>query len=296
MTDRLAPRPVAGRGEELGSVPLMGRGEEIETVPGVAPAEALSSGISWPAVLAGAVVAAALWFSLMTLGAGMGLSAVSPWPTGASARQLGGGAILWIMIVQLVSCSLGGYLAGRLRSRWARVHVHELHFRDTAHGFLVWAVGLVISVAFLSAIGVSIAKEAAPAAAEGANDYYADSLFRTDHPVAASDDQAVRKEASAILAVALSQPEISGPDRGYLASMVSARTGLDRAQAEARVNDTVAAARQAADATRKALAHSLYWLFAALLLGAFCGSVAATIGGRQRDRVVIVGLKPAEGI
>ncbi len=284
MTDRFPPVAVAARGEE------------VESVPAAATAEAYGSGISWPAILAGAAVAAALWFSLMALGAGMGLSAVSPWPSAATARDVTPMAIVWIMIVQAISCSLGGYLAGRLRSRWARVHPHELHFRDTAHGFLVWAVGLVISVAFLSSIGVSIAKEAAPAAAQGANDYYADSLFRTDHPVAAPDDQAARKEASAILAVALRQPDISAPDRGYLADMVSARTGLDHAQAENRVAQTVTAARQAADATRKALAHSLYWLFAALLLGAFCGSFAATVGGRQRDNVVIVGLKPAGGI
>jgi hypothetical protein len=287
MTEKFIATPVPAREERF---------DRIESAERADPIEAYSSGLSWPAILAGAVVAAALWFSLMALGAGMGLSAVSPWPTGGSAREVAPVAILWIMVVQAISCSLGGYLAGRLRSRWARVHAHELHFRDTAHGFLVWAVGLVISVVFLSSIGVSIAKEAAPAAAQGANDYYADTLFRTDHPVAGNDDQAARKEASAILALALRQPDISPQDRGYLADMVSARTGMDRARAEARVNETVAAARQAADAARKALAHSLYWLFAALLLGAFCGSFAATIGGRQRDKVAVVGLKPAEGV
>lgn len=272
----------------------------VPAAPRVEPFDTTSAGLSWPAILAGAFVAAAMWFSLMALGAGMGLSSVSPWPlSGASAREVVPGAVIWIMIVQALSCTLGGYLAGRLRNRWASVHTHEVHFRDTAHGFLVWAVGLVMSVVFLSSMGVTIAKEATTAAAEGGNDYYVDSLFRADHPVVAGqgipvkneDAQEAKKEAAAILAKALGRTEIAPQDRGYLADMVAAHTGLDRARAEARVNDTVATARQAMDTARKALAHSLYWLFAALLLGAFCGSFAATIGGRQRDNVVYVGSK-----
>jgi hypothetical protein len=273
----------------------------VATTPRVDSFDSTSAGLSWPAILAGAFVAAAMWFSLMALGAGMGLSSVSPWPlSGASARQVAPGAIIWIMIVQALSCSLGGYLAGRLRNRWASIHGHEVHFRDTAHGFLVWAVGLVMSVAFLSSMGVTMAKDATMAAAEGGNDYFVDSLFRAEHstatapdsPVRSEDRQAAKKEAAAIAAKALGRTEIAPQDKGYLADLVAANTGLDRARAEARVNDTVAAARQAMDTARKAVAHSLYWLFAALLLGAFCGSFAATIGGRKRDNVVYVGVSP----
>jgi hypothetical protein len=279
--------------ESVVAIPAAGRAESPATWRAEA-AEVSSSGLSWPAILAGASAAAAAWFTLLALGAGMGLSSVSPWPvSGASAPRVGLGAVLWLMLVQLLSCSLGGYLAGRLRSRWATVHAHEVHFRDTAHGFLAWAVGLIISVVFLTSIGVSIAKDAPAVAAEGANTYYVDSLFRADHPIAASDDQLVRKEAGVILANALSRAEIVPQDRSYLAELVAARTGLDRAHAEARVNETLTAARQAVDTGRKAVAHSLYWLVASLLLGAFCGSLAATVGGRQRDNVVIVGLKPA---
>jgi len=279
--------------ESVVAIPATGRAELPATWRAEA-AEVSGSGLSWPAILAGAFAAAAAWFTLLALGAGMGLSSVSPWPvSGASAPRVGLGAILWLMLVQLLSCSLGGYLAGRLRSRWATVHAHEVHFRDTAHGFLAWAVGLIISVVFLTSIGVSIAKDAPAVAAEGANTYYVDSLFRADHPIAASDDQLVRKEAGVILANALSRAEIVPQDRSYLADLVAARTGLDRAHAEARVNETLTAARQAVDTGRKAVAHSLYWLVASLLLGAFCGSLAATVGGRQRDNVVIVGSKPA---
>ena len=74
-------------------------------------------------------------------------------------------------------------------------------------------------------------------------------------------------------------------DRNYLASLVASRTGMTQAEAERRVTDTLTAYRQATDEARKAVAHSLYWLFVALLIGAFCASYAATIGGKQRDRV-----------
>src|SRR4029077_1470851 len=107
MTENVVAIPPAGRAES----PAPWRAEA---------AEVSGSGLSWPAILAGAFAAAAAWFTLLALGAGMGLSSVSPWPvSGASAPQVGFGAILWLMLIQLLSCSLGGYLAGRLRSRWA---------------------------------------------------------------------------------------------------------------------------------------------------------------------------------
>jgi hypothetical protein len=244
------------------------------------------SGVSWASVLAGASVAAALSFSLMILGAGIGLSTVSPWPTsGLTASRLAPGALAWIALVQALSCALGGYLAGRLRTKWVSTHTHEVFFRDTAHGFLVWAVGLVISVFFLSSLVLSISKDAANGSHEGRGAYYVDSLFRADHPVTDGNDAAVRAEAKEIMAMALLQPGLRPEDKSYLASMVAARTGLTRAEAQARVDATVNAYREAADTARKAVAHSLYWLFAALLIGAFCGSFSATIGGRRRDYV-----------
>ena len=74
----------------------------------------------------------------------------------------------------------------------------------------------------------------------------------------------------------------------YLVQLVTARTGLQQADAENRVSNVFAEAREAADAARKAAAHFLLWLFIALLIGAFCASYAATIGGRQRDNVRVV--------
>lgn len=132
-------------------------------VPQAGPAlENFSSGVSWSAVIAGGFATAALTTLLMALGAGMGLSSMSPWPSaGVSVHRVAAGAIVWIVLVQLLSCALGGYLAGRLRSRWVAVHGHEVYFRDTAHGLLVWAVSLVLGVAFLSTLATSITKDLA---------------------------------------------------------------------------------------------------------------------------------------
>ena len=258
------------------------------------PVEATSSGVSWAAVVAGAFVAAALSFSLMALGAGMGLSSVSPWPSsGSTLSRIAPAAVVWILLVQALSCALGGYLAGRLRTKWVAVHTHEVYFRDTAHGFLVWAVGLVISAIFLSSMATSIGKEGLSNPATGPHDYYVDSLFRSTQPALGAGDAEARREASTILAAALALPDMAPGDRGRLVDLVVARTGLDRSQAESRVTDVVSRDRQAIDSLRKTTANSLYWLFAALLLGAFCGSFAATLGGKQRDRDMNAVPRPA---
>jgi hypothetical protein len=225
----------------------------------------------------------------------MSLSSISLWPrSGLSASRAAPLALIWVILVQAISCAMGGYLAGRLRTRWATLHTHEVYFRDTAHGFLVWAVGLVISVAFLSSVALSIAKEG-PVRTEGLDDYYVNLLFRTAHPAVETTDASLRAEAKEVLAMAVLEPTIRPRDKTYLADMVAARTGLARPQAETRVDETVSDYRHAVDAARKAVAHSLYWLFAALLVGAFCGSFSATIGGRRRDHVLPANstMKPA---
>ncbi len=70
--------------------------------------------------------------------------------SGASASSVGRGAILWLIMVQVIASVMGGYLAGRLRTKWVNVHTDEVYFRDTAHGFLVWAVSLVLTTGFSS--------------------------------------------------------------------------------------------------------------------------------------------------
>src|ERR1022692_2592690 len=119
--------------------------------------EAYSSGVSWAAVIAGAFVAAALSLILLALGTGLGLSSVPPRSNvGAPASTIGRAAIFWLIIIQIIASAMGGYLAGRLRTKWATIHTDEVYFRDTAHGFLVWAVGLVITASFLASAATSI--------------------------------------------------------------------------------------------------------------------------------------------
>jgi hypothetical protein len=246
------------------------------------------SAVSWAAVAAGAFVTGALSLTLMTLGTGIGLSSVSPWPTvGLSASRLGPLAVIWIILVQILSSAMGGYLAGRLRTKWVAVHSHEVYFRDTAHGFLAWAVGLVLTVLFLSPSAIAVTKNQGNAFGDAvhAGEYYVDSLFRTAHPDRSRNDAPMRAEVGLIVANALRQQGMLPQDRAYITELVSTSTGLNKAEAQRRVDDTVAEARYAADSARKSLAHSFYWLFVALLFGAFSASYAATIGGRQRDNV-----------
>jgi hypothetical protein len=266
--------------------------------------EANSSGVSWAAVIGGAFVAATLSLILLALGTGIGFSAVSPWTNaGASASTIGGGAIVWLILMQIISASMGGYLAGRLRTKWSNIHTDEVYFRDTAHGFLAWAVALVITAAFLASAATSMLGVSASSGSGGAgmatsaqpgtrdvdpNGYFIDTLFRSDSPNLDSNSASVRGEVGRIFANALRQGEIPAKDKGYLTQLIVARTGLNQADAQNRVSEVFAAAQQAADVARKTVAHSLLWAFLALLIGAFCASLAATIGGRQRDHVVVV--------
>jgi hypothetical protein len=126
--------------------------ERVERMEG---RELAASGVSWGAILAGAVGASALSLILLLLGSGLGLSSVSPWSSqGASATTFGVATILWISFTQIAASGMGGYLAGRLRTKWAGLHTDEVYFRDTAHGFMAWAVATLATAALLgSAIG-----------------------------------------------------------------------------------------------------------------------------------------------
>jgi hypothetical protein len=119
--------------------------------------EASASAVSWGAIIGGAVAAAAITILLVTLGAGIGLSSVSPWsaanPTATTFTLL---TAVWLIIVQWLSSGLGGYLAGRLRTKWTGVHTHEVFFRDTAHGFFAWALASVL-VAMVATSAISSA-------------------------------------------------------------------------------------------------------------------------------------------
>jgi hypothetical protein len=264
--------------------------------------EAYSSGVSWAAVTAGAFVSAALSLILLALGAGLGLSSVSPWSNvAASASSISTAAIVWLIVMQIISSSMGGYLAGRLRTKWASIHTDEVYFRDTAHGFLSWAVALVVMAAFLTSAATYMVGAAAAAGGTGtatgvqadgrefdSNGYFVDALFRSDSAKPDSNGASVRGEVGRILAQSLRGGSVPAADKNYVAQLVATRTELSQTDAEKRVSDVFAAAQQAADTARKMITHALLWVFLALLIGAFFASFAATIGGRQRDHVVMV--------
>jgi len=258
--------------------------------------EAHSSGVSWGAVIGGAFVAAAFYLILLALGAGLGLSALSPWSNvGVPASAVGSAAIIWLIFIEVIASALGGYLTGRLRTKWTLVHTDEVYFRDTANGFLAWAVALVISVALLASAGASMVGKSAELRSQAFNNtattsldpnaYFVDTLFRSDRAGSVNNDVAARTEASRIFDHALLQDQIPASDQGYLVRMVAAQTGVTQQEAEQRVSTVVAEAREAEDTARKVTAHLLLWFFLALLMGAFSASYAATIGGRQRDHV-----------
>ncbi|HVA12914.1 MAG TPA: hypothetical protein VNF99_06675 [Stellaceae bacterium] len=331
----------------------------FNTVPpraiGALPAEdAAVSAVSWAAVFAGALGAVAISVILIELGLGLGLSSVSAWTnTGASIATLGVMGGVWLIVVQWIASGIGGYLAGRLRTKWVGVHTDEVFFRDTAHGFLAWSVATLFGVLIVAAsassllsAGGRVAGAAVSGAAQGAaldaaagsrqgaaaqpmnaasDPYYVDMMFRPATPAApdraaagagAAPATAVpsatgtaatpnagspamarngnagngNAEAVRIFARDLPSGALAPEDRSYLAQTIAARTGISQAEAEKRVDATVAQiksdeakAQQAAEKARKAAASGSIIGALAMVVGAFIASVAAAIGGRLRD-------------
>lgn len=119
--------------------------------------ESAGSAVSWPAVIAGSATAIATWLTLFTLGAGLGLAQAAGWPDGQPTPNEFRIAVgLWLISTHWLSFALGGYVAGRMRVRWASVHGDEVFFRDTAHGLLTWATATVL-VAGVAVVAAAIA-------------------------------------------------------------------------------------------------------------------------------------------
>jgi hypothetical protein len=258
--------------------------------------EPSTSGVSWAAVLAGAIASGALTLVLLSLGTGLGLSVVSPWGnSGVSATTFKIGTGLYFVVMAMISSAIGGYLAGRLRTKWVGVHTDEVYFRDTAHGFLAWAFASVIGAVLLASPASSLiggatsgATQAATNAAQtsGPMDGYVDTLLRSDNPpVQASANPAdSRGEMVRLFTTSFRNGNDLNPaDRAYVAKVVSARTGLGPADAEKRVAEVTAQVKSDLDKARKAAAQLALWLTASLFIGAFCAALAAIEGGGLRD-------------
>jgi hypothetical protein len=292
---------------------------EVAAVPADGQ-ESSSSAIAWGPIVAGAFAAATLTFILMLFGSGIGLTMVSPW-SGESAglAAIAVSTAVWLVVVQWLSAGVGGYLTGRLRTKWVGVRTDETFFRDTAHGFLAWAVATLLVVFVLGSAlsaavgtGVQAASTVASGAAQGASagaaanaggasgasdmsGYFVDSLLRPADPArlaapGAEGNAEAAAQATRILAASAAAGQMSDEDKTYLSQLVAARTGLSEADATARVDAVLAKAEEAkvkaqetADAARKAGATFALLGALSLVIGAFIASVAAALGGSQRD-------------
>ncbi|MDD5272524.1 MAG: hypothetical protein PHU14_07385 [Methylovulum sp.] len=233
------------------------------------PMQVQSSAVSWDAIMAGAAAAAALSLILLMLGAGLGLSSVSPWSyNGVSASAFGVSTILWLAVTQLIASGMGGYLAGRLRTKWIAVHTDEVYFRDTAHGFLAWAIASLATAALLTTVIGSIVSGGAHIGASAMGDrasvhsekghhdsgvmgYFVDTLFRKDPndpatavpetimpPIPPPKPNTVEfaAEVARIFKNAVLTGSLPPEDSRYVGQVVAQRTGLSQQSAEQRVN------------------------------------------------------------
>ena len=283
-----------------------------------------ASAISWGAIVAGATAAAVLTLILLLFGLGLGLSSISPWAFGGvNLSNIGISAILWLSFTQVVAYGMGGYLAGRLRTRWITAHSDEVYFRDTAHGFLSWAVATLATAILLTSVIGSIigtgVKSATVMTSELSNraeiknsnnlipnpitdqiDYSTSSLLRKNNNGSTVSETNIdvannaKSEIAIIFMNAIRNGDMSTSDIAYASQLVSERTGLSELEAKKRVNNTFSKlqtklrsaeqfATKAAESARKTSAYAALWLFVSLLMGAFVASYAATCGGRNRD-------------
>jgi hypothetical protein len=293
---------------------IIGRNVEVVQTGGPGMGE---SAFSWSAAFAGALAATAVAFLLISLGAGIGFLASSPYSSGPSATTLTVGGAIWILLSQTWGYAVGGYLAGRLRARWTLGSSHESNFRDGAHGFVAWALGVLMTASMVAlgsafAIGLTghVASTIAGGAAAGSGasqsgsptssadptGYYSDTLFRSRSTPAQPGQSGGataedRAEAGRILARSLRDGRLSDEERAYLGRVVAARTGMPPEEANRRVDETDRRMREeakaAADKAAKAASYTSFWAFMALLMGAAAAVVGALVGGNQRDESLL---------
>jgi hypothetical protein len=281
--------------------------------------ESSHSSVAWAAIFGGALAAAGLTLILTPLGTAFGFASVSPWHSAApAAKALTVASIIWLLVVQWLSAGLGGYLTGRLRTKWVGAHTHEVFFRDTVHGFLSWALASAIGAVML----VSFASHMGGHGMDGHNagssmeNHYSASLFRTDPSAltipATPAPQAVTPEGAAaptpatpvmqpsmqplppvspqdlaeghrVLDMSVTAGQVPDEDRAYLAQLIAARTGISQPAAQARIDDAMNREKADLDKARKASSAASFALCIALLIGAFVASVAGALGGAHRD-------------
>jgi len=264
--------------------------------------------IEWAPVIAGAVLAAALSFVLLTFGAGIGLSLLSPYATHSYSHTAASVAALWGLVVPIGSLLIGGYIAGRMRAPREGADETETEFRDGLHGALVWGISILFGAILAFHAASATAQAGAVAFDKGAiYTVAADTLFAPATvadatPTAPSPPPAPAKSSSIVapsisakgadenigaervIATAVAAGHLSPAQRGYLASLVSQRTGMSTSDAEKRVDQTFAETRQAADKTRRATVVAALVTATSLMTGLAAAWYAAQRGGHHRDQ------------
>lgn len=266
-----------------------------------------SSYVDWPAILAGAVAAAAISLVMLTFGSAIGLSLTNPFGReGVSLFWIAIALAIWVVWVQVSAFMIGGYITGRMRRRNFDATEHESDIRDGFHGLLVWATAVVFSALLAlgglgglaqgasSAVGAAAGPVLEQAVPEDPFAASVDVLFRGGD-AAQADDEALRAEAGRIIVAGVTGEGISEDDRAYLAELVAARTGLAPEEAQARIDDVVARAEAVqndiAEAAEQASRVGILVAFitaAALAVGAAGAWFAAAAGGNHRDKQTVV--------
>jgi predicted transcriptional regulator len=247
-----------------------------------------SLNIQWSAIIAGAIGAAALAFILHSFAAAIGISLSSTAPTWRDASFalvfLSG---LYLVLTALASYSFGAYIAARLRVPFTGAPA-DAEFRDGMQGLLVWALATLltglIAVATINAVPRLTAPTSASASVAGENviAFDLDRLFRAARPPAGNMDY-VRSEAARILLTTTSHSGMQADDRTYLVRLVMATTGLAQPDAERRVDDVAARARDDLNRARRSAVILGFMVGAAALAGAIAAWYAACAAGRHRD-------------
>ena len=247
--------------------------------------------VEWGAIIAGAVAAAAISSVLLTAGSGIGLSLISVHEHKSYGKAAASIAAFWLIAVPILSLLIGGYIAGRMRAPRDDASQDEVQFRDGVHGLLVWATSIVIGgvLAYLVASGaaqVGATAVGAVASSPTAVSTAADALARPGATSPANAQPANTEQANAAgrtVAAAVASGELTSEDRTYLAQFVSQRTGLPQPEAEKRVDEVFAKAKDAAETARKAAVGAALVTGTALLIGLAAAWYAAQRGGHHRD-------------
>ena len=282
--------------------------------------------LEWGPIVIGVLGTLAILTVLMTFGAALGLSVISPQPyAGLSATSAAVVAGTYAVLAHVASFAAGGYLAGRMRTPWATTDLVERHFRDGGYGFAVWALGVVLAAALAlsgigaaikTAVGATTAVAAAGTAGAASNptigsavvsmsptDYAVDRLLAPGPtaPAGATGPGPTRADLAAPIArtfaANVGNPQLDARDRAYLAQLVSQRTGMPQAEAEKRVDETFTElkaaeqkARDAANNARKAGLIAAFLAAATLAVGCAAACAGSALGAKHRDERTSVGL------